>query len=346
MEEPQSEEGLRLEAVANLGLLDKPEEERFHRITRLARKHFRASACAITLLDRDRAFYVAKDGLQSRQDAPSNTLCSQVVGQKTPVVIADQSPDSLTPAYQTLIERLDLNFYAGVPIITHDGHVVGALCVMDHIPRKFTRRDLETLADFAAIVEDEMLMKQATEANRELISQVEKLRIRAFVDPLTSVWNRSGIFDVLNRELERARRTKQPLCVCMLDLDHFKRINDTYHHQSGDEILKETCVRVRGAVRPYDALGRYGGEEFLLIFPDSSLEQARTQAERVREAVGGRPFPMKPGIEETVTISIGVSQVGPDETANQAVARADAALYKAKETGRNKVVCAPTDGNN
>jgi diguanylate cyclase (GGDEF)-like protein len=340
MDTPQAEERLRLEALTNLDLLDKPAEERFQRIARLVRSHFRASASAITLLDADRAYYLAHDGLKNRQTPRSSTLCSHVVEGKTPVVVADHSADSLTELYKNLIEKLNLSFYAGVPIITPEGYAVGALCVMDHIPRKFTRRELELLADFAAIVEDEILIRRATQTNRELISQVEKLRMRAFVDPLTGVWNRSGIFDVLRRESERTRRSGQPLTVCMLDLDHFKRINDTYHHQAGDEVLKETCVRVTEAVRSYDALGRYGGEEFLLIFPETDLAQAEQQAQRVRKAVGGEPFQVKPEVEETVTISVGVAQLGSEESLEQAIARADDALYQAKESGRNKVVCA------
>ena len=202
----------------------------------------------------------------------------------------------MTEVYRTLVERLDLNFYAGMPIITPEGHAVGALCVMDHIPRRFDRRDLESLADFAGIVEDEILIKSATQANRELISQVEKLRIRAFVDPLTGVWNR------------------------------------------GDEVLKEMCLRVTGAVRPYDALGRYGGEEFVLVFPETTVEQAAAQAERVREAVGGRPFQLTDEAQETITISIGVAEMGRGEKMENALDRADRALYQAKNAGRNRVV--------
>lgn len=341
MSEPQTEEIRRQEALSKLELLDKPEEERFHRITRLVRRHFHAAAAAITLIDGKRAYHLASDGAVNQRQRPrSRSLCSHVVEGKAPVVIADHSADSLTPIYKELVERLDLNFYAGVPILTPEGHAIGALCVMDHIPRRFDRRELESLADFAAIVQDEILIKRATQANRELISQVEKLRIRAFVDPLTSVWNRGGIFDVLKREVERARRSNQNLSLCMLDLDHFKRINDNFGHLVGDDVLKEMCLRVTGAVRPYDALGRYGGEEFLLVFPETNLEQAQAQAERVRQAVGNRPFQLTKETSETITISIGVAEFREDEEIDSAVDRADKALYQAKKEGRNKVVSA------
>ncbi|MFA5508885.1 MAG: sensor domain-containing diguanylate cyclase [Vulcanimicrobiota bacterium] len=339
MTEPHGEESLRLKALAALELLDQPEEERFQRITRLVRRHFQAAGSAITLIDKERAYFLARDGMSSARETPrSKTLCSQVVIGRRPVVVSDHSPDSLTPAYQGLVEQLSLNFYAGMPLLTPDGYAVGALCVMDHIPRKFSRRELESLADFAAIVENEMLFKAAAENQRELISQVEKLRIRAFLDPLTGVWNRGGLFDVLNREVERARRSSSPLTLCMLDLDRFKRINDTYGHPVGDEVLKELCLRVRAAVRPYDALGRYGGEEFILVFPETTLQQAESQAERVREAVGGQPFQLPGAREETITISIGVAELQDEEKVEATIERADRALYRAKREGRNRVV--------
>jgi diguanylate cyclase (GGDEF)-like protein len=341
MSDPQPEESRRLKAVRAVDLLDKPEEERFQRITRLARRHFRASACAITLIDEDRYFHVAQDGLDRREGGRrTNSICSQVVHGKTPVIITDLSEDAQNEVYRDLVNRLKLHFYAGVPILSPDGFALGALCVMDHVPRRFSRRDLESLADFAAIVEDEMMFKHADVAKRELIGQVERLRFRAFVDPLTNVWNRGAIFDILNGEVERAIRTGHDLSVCMLDLDRFKRINDNYGHQVGDEVLKETCVRIRSSVRPYDGIGRYGGEEFLIVFPETSAEQAQSQAERIRLSLCSRPFDLGESREETITTSIGVACLYPTENITALVGRADAALYQAKNSGRNRVALA------
>ncbi len=337
------DEAKRLQAVRDLGLLDQPEEERFRRITRLARRHFRASSCAITLIDEERYFHVAQDGLSKRgAGKKANSLCSQVVQGKAPVVIAESSPDSQSSHYRSLLERLQLTFYAAVPILSPDGYAVGALCIMDHAMKRFSRRDLESLADFAAIVEDEMMFKRADIDRRELIGQVEKLRFRAFTDPLTQVWNRGAIFDILNRETERAARSGSDLSVCMLDLDHFKRINDTYGHQKGDDVLVETCVRIRSSIRPYDGTGRYGGEEFLIVFPETSGEQAFAQAERIRRAICSRPFDIGEDHKETISVSIGVAVARPKESIKSLIERADIALYRAKNQGRNQVVLAET----
>lgn len=333
------EEEKRLEAVRALDLLGKPEEERFQRITRLARRHFRVARCAITLVDENLAYSVALDGSERRgPQNRSETLCNNVVEGKAPLVISEQSTDADSSLYKDLVRRLDLHFYAGVPIISPEGHAVGALCIVDHVPRRFSRRDMESLADFAAIVEDELMVKRADSTRRELIGQVERLRIKAFVDPLTSVWNRGAIFDILLRETERARRVGHPLSVCLMDLDHFKRFNDTYGHQVGDLVLQETCLRARNCIRPYDALGRYGGEEFLVVFPDTNAEQSTAQAERIREAIGNRAFDLGNGAEDNVTISIGVAVFSGDEQVDDLISRADQALYRAKREGRNRVI--------
>lgn len=332
------EEEERLRAVASLQLLDRPEEERFRRIARLVRRHFHAAASSITLLDRDRQFRVAQEGLGSRQTPRSESVCAIVVEQNSPLVIADLSENSRTCEFRRLLDDLKLRFYAGVPLHSPEGLPLGSLCVLDHIPRRFSNSDLESLADFAAIVEDEMFLRRIDEANQDLVSQVERLRLRAFLDALTGVWNRGALFDLLARELERAQRTQEPLSVAMLDIDHFKDVNDTYGHQAGDEVLRELCERLQKSIRAYDAIGRYGGEEFVVVFPETQVAQAEAQGERLRRIVEASPFILGGG-PRTLTVSVGVATSG-GESMEELLSRADRALYRAKREGRNRVIVA------
>ncbi len=317
-------------------LLDTPEEERFKRITRLVRQHFRASASSITLVDRERQFFLARDGLPNREGPRCESVCSLVVEAKDPMVITDLSKNRRTQDFHSLIVRLNLLFYAGVPLFDPEGWPVGALCVLDHVPRRFSEDDLRALLDFAAITEDELAIRRADEVTHELIDQVEKLRMRAFVDPLTGVWNRGALFDLLSREIERARRTDESLSVTMLDLDRFKSVNDTYGHAVGDDVLREVCRRIKLAIRAYDGLGRYGGEEFMVLFPSTDTEMAIKQAERVREAVRAEPCQLGED-QRTITVSLGVATLQDGETQEQLIERADKALYRAKENGRDRV---------
>jgi diguanylate cyclase (GGDEF)-like protein len=331
------EEEQRLRAVAYLQLLDRPEEERFQRIARLVRRHFRAAASSITLVDRERQFSVAQEGLASRHASRKESVCSIVVEERAPLIITDLSENRRTKDFHSLTEGLKLRFYAGVPLLSPEGWALGSLCVLDHIPRRFSEKDLEDLSDFGAITEDEFFLRRIDEARQSLVGQVERLRLRAFVDALTGVWNRAALFDLLHREVERAKRSEAAaLSVAMLDIDHFKQVNDNFGHPAGDEVLKEICSRLKSVVRPYDAVGRYGGEEFLVVFPETGVEQAQAQAERLRRAIESEPFQLGDQ-PRTVTISVGITSLRPEDGVQELLERADQALYQAKRSGRNRV---------
>jgi diguanylate cyclase (GGDEF)-like protein/PAS domain S-box-containing protein len=164
----------------------------------------------------------------------------------------------------------------------------------------------------------------------------EDLIERATHDALTGVFNRRHVEDVLGKEVERAERHARPLAVAILDADHFKRINDTHGHQTGDEVLRAISDRCRKTLRANDVLGRYGGEEFVIVFPETRLEEAGAVAERLRVAVAGSPISVGDG-RLGVTVSIGLAAHAPGQDAGALLHRADAALYTAKQSGRNLV---------
>ncbi len=168
-----------------------------------------------------------------------------------------------------------------------------------------------------------------------------RYRVQATHDPLTGVWNRGAVLDLLSRELARAERDGRPISLILADLDHFKRINDGYGHLAGDAVLREAARRMVALMRPYDIVGRYGGEEFLIVLPGCDLRQAQDIAERIRGEVRGRPVETEEG-SIPVTTSLGVSSsVQFDELFPDALIQAaDAALYIAKEQGRDRAVTA------
>ncbi len=155
-------------------------------------------------------------------------------------------------------------------------------------------------------------------------------------DALTGLFNRRHVEDLLRAEVERAQRHARPLAVAMLDADHFKNINDTYGHPTGDDVLREISARCRKTLRANDILGRYGGEEFVIVFPETNVEEAGAVAERMRAAVAANPIQVG-GHALDVTVSIGVSAYAPGHNVERLVERADAALYTAKQDGRNRV---------
>jgi diguanylate cyclase (GGDEF)-like protein len=176
-----------------------------------------------------------------------------------------------------------------------------------------------------------------------LVQAREAMRFKATHDALTGVWNRGTILETLEREISRSRRGGASLGVIIGDLDHFKSINDTYGHLSGDDVLRETTKRLRACIRPYDAVGRYGGEEFLILLPGCDATATANKAEQLRAAISQRPMETRSGPLH-ITMSLGgvATASWPDDNANQILQRADAALYRAKERGRNRT--ATSDG--
>ena len=169
--------------------------------------------------------------------------------------------------------------------------------------------------------------------------QTKLLRHQATHDGLTGIWNRKAVLDLLQREFEIAARAHSSVGVLMLDADHFKRVNDTYGHPAGDTVLKELANRIQKSVRSFDVIGRYGGEEFLVVIPGCTAEQARQCAERIRSTVAESPVDAN-GSALAVTVSVGTAVLNPlINTQNEALAAADSALYRAKHAGRNRVVC-------
>jgi len=172
----------------------------------------------------------------------------------------------------------------------------------------------------------------------ELIAAREKLRIQATHDPLTGVWNRRAILDMLSNEVMRSARDGTPVAVAIADLDHFKRINDHYGHMAGDIALCEAVNRMRTLLRPYDAIGRYGGEEFLIVLPGCTTQDALKLAERLRQGIGQEMITIPKG-HITVTSSLGLAAsdtIGALDTMSL-IRAADAALYRAKAYGRNRI---------
>ncbi len=176
-----------------------------------------------------------------------------------------------------------------------------------------------------------------------LVQAREAMRFKATHDTLTGVWNRGVILETLERETWRSRRESSSLGVLIADLDHFKAVNDTYGHLVGDTVLREVARRMQTTIRSYDAVGRYGGEEFLILLPGCNTSATSNKAELLREALTRGPIETQIGALK-ITMSIGGvgTEDWPANSANQILQMADLALYRAKEEGRNRIVMAGT----
>lgn len=181
------------------------------------------------------------------------------------------------------------------------------------------------------------LRHRLSDSNRQLKIAFERIEQVAIHDDLTGVFNRRFLMDVLTREISRAKRLSTAFSVCLFDLDHFKSVNDTLGHAAGDAVLKHFARLGGSGLRAMDVFGRHGGEEFLLILPDTGPQGACASAERIRAAFESARVPQLPA-ERRFTVTIGVATHRPDEDIEALLGRADAALYDGKAAGRNRIV--------
>ena len=213
-------------------------------------------------------------------------------------------------------------------------HKITQVTVSGDLSLRLDAHGKDELSALAGTVND--MLTAIQKAKFELLQAQESLRFHAEHDSLTGVLNRRAIRDVLRRELARCRRENQSLGVMLADVDHFKSINDRYGHGAGDAALLTVVQRISASLRPYDLIGRYGGEEFLVIAPNCDLALTQRLAERIREAVSGEGVEL--GNDNVpLTVSVGITLGTADSDPEFLVTVADSAMYQAKRNGRNRV---------
>jgi diguanylate cyclase (GGDEF)-like protein len=333
-------EPARLAALQKTQLVDTPLEERFERITRLVCRLLNVPTASISLVDETRQWFKSIQGSDLTETPRNISFCGHAILGEEIMVVPDANLDARFHDNPLVTGPEEIVFYAGHPLKARDGSNVGVLCAIDSKTREFTDEDLRTLRDLAALAEAELNATTMADAQKELISQLDAERRRALIDPLTRLWNRDGIMDILTREHSRAMRNKEHLGVLMADIDYFKRINDTHGHPVGDAVLREVAKRLLSSVREYDAIGRIGGEEFLIVMPTKpGRGNVGSIATRLCQHVGGTPVATTAG-HLSLTISIGGVEETLDFSCNtdDLIKRADDALYRAKQLGRNRTV--------
>lgn len=315
-------EAARLQTLHDYDILDTPAEAAFDRITRIAKVTADVPIALISLIDKERQWFKSCIGLEQRETSLDVSFCVHTIAHSQTLILPDAKLDPRFTNNALVTAAPFVRFYAGVPLVSPGGVTLGALCVIDTKPREITAMQLSILEDLARITVDAMELRKAATA-----------------DSLTGALNKRAFAAAAAQEAEKARRGGRPLAVAVLDLDHFKRVNDTFGHAAGDSALAHALATCRKVLRSGDSVGRIGGEEFAILLPDTTTATARDVVERLRKAISSSPIVTRSG-SFNVTASFGLTQMAADDTGwSDFVARADAAMYEAKRQGRDRVVC-------
>jgi diguanylate cyclase (GGDEF)-like protein len=311
-------ERLRLSALAEFEPEAGPEEP-FNRIARLVRETLNFPSALISLVDDTKRIYKSSVPDGSLAGDRAQNFCGLVVDQGELLIVEDTHAHDEFRTFPMVIGAPHLRAYWGAPLTTHAGFNVGALAVADIIPRPATQRDVKVLNDFARVTIELM-----------------ELRAQATIDVLTGLQTRRAFETNAGRLFSGARKSNQPLSCIVLDVDHFKSINDKYGHAVGDKVLNHVGEILRANGRPTDNIGRIGGEEFAIFAPSTTEAEAFALADRLREALA-----TDAGTDIPYTASFGVAEfVMDDQSFTQLIARADRMMYLAKRGGRNRTHCA------
>lgn len=311
----------RLAALESLDLLDTPRDEGLERVVRLIKAIFAVDIGIVSLIDAHRQWYKSCSGMPVDEVPREDTFCRYVLDIEQPIIVEDATKDPRFASNPAVTGESHIRFYAGVPLRTKDGHVIGTVCAIDRRTRSFGQKDLAILTELAGVAMDRIMLMQS-----------------AATDGLTEILTRRAFRQEADQLISLALRHQHDLACIALDIDHFKTVNDTHGHAAGDDVLKAVSVICKGALRIGDLFGRLGGEEFAILLPHVDRDGAMAVAEKLRAAISAQPVTGAFGALD-VTASFGISTlsiVGKDiETL---LAQADAAMYQAKHRGRNRCV--------
>lgn len=326
-----ADEMARLAVLRKYDVLDTPAEQAFDDAVKLASAICGTPIALVSLIDESRQWFKARVGLDVAETPRDEAFCAYAILEPQQVmVVPDATQDPRFSDNPLVTGAPDIRFYAGAPLLSPTGHAMGTLCVIDSQPRAMADDKRDALAAIARTVASQLELRRVS---HELSIANDHLRTLSFIDPLTGVANRRALDARLVEEMARAARHDAPLSMLMFDIDYFKSYNDEFGHVLGDDVLLCFAELLRMDIRQTDLVARFGGEEFVVLLPETTEEGARILAERYRARVESTNFPGK-----KITTSIGLAVWQPRfERPEQFIDAADQALYAAKRGGRNRV---------
>jgi diguanylate cyclase (GGDEF)-like protein len=312
-----ADEQIRLQTLRSLNLLDTPPEERFDRLTRMAKRLFGVPIVLVSLVDQNRQWFKSNVGLEVSETSRDISFCGHAILGEEVFIVPDALADERFADNPLVLNEPHIRFYAGALLRGPDGRKLGTLCVIDHQPRSFGQDDIEALEDLASMVEREL-------------TAIEM----ATVDELTKIPNRRGFMLLAQHSLNLCRRQNIPAVLVFMDLDKFKTINDRFGHREGDLALSAFAEQMRTVCRESDTLARLGGDEFAAFLTNTNEELAVNVVARFTQEMARYNQRAKRGYE--ISFSHGMVEMIQDKhrTIEALLADSDALMYEMKAAER------------
>ena len=332
---PSLNETLRLAALEELGILYTPLENQFDKITRSLCRMFDMPIAYISLIDSDTQWIKSSQGLDLITAPRSTSICAHTLLAKERIVCEDLTLDDRFKDNEYVTSGMKLRFYTGFALKIR-GQNVGTICILDVKPRIFSEADQAAMRDLVSWAQTEISLTQLSEVQIKLITELDQAQRDAQIDNQTGLWNQGAIKDVLQRAHHRHLVTQKPYSLMMVDIDNFKAVNDTHGHLFGDQVIATIASEIKQSVRPTDTIGRYGGDEFLIILETCDYLRAKELSARLLQKIQQLRVTYK---ETSITTSVSIGFTSTDmitiDSAECVLESADKALYKAKGDGRN-----------
>ncbi|WP_247268508.1 MULTISPECIES: sensor domain-containing diguanylate cyclase [Pseudomonas] len=307
-------EATRIQALHGLKVLDSAPEERFDRLTRLAKRLFNVPIALVTLVDKDRQWFKSCVGLDVNETPRDVSFCGHAILQDELLLVPDAKQDKRFHDNPLVTGEPNIRFYAGYPLTVPNGNKMGTLCLIDTQPRELDDEERALLRDLAGMAEQELMAVQM-----------------ASMDELTLLSNRRGFKQLAQHALDACARLDKPATLLFFDLNDFKQINDRYGHAEGDSALKTFADVLRIAFRESDVVGRLGGDEFVALLTGSSHVETTAIMARLKDILDERNTMLQRGYD--IRFSVGQIEYDPQrhDTVDRLLADADQAMYAHKQ---------------
>ncbi len=313
-----------------------PLEERFERITRIGKKIMGVRVAGVTLIADETLWFKSINGWNITELPLKDSLQQPMLERGEPLIVPDTHRDLLYKKLPLVVGEPKFRFYAGYPLRDGDGEIIGTFCAFDVKPKNADHGLSEALSDLGQLAERELLTTDLWNAQSQLVGKLGTARRQALLDPLTRIWNRRGGMELLDIVQQESISGGDQFAVCLVDIDHFKEINDEHGHGVGDQALRKVAASITASIRPDDVVSRYGGDEFLVILRNATPDICRNVAERICGKIQETRVRTGDGsLSVTVSLGMAVSGLGESTTAIQLIEQADKALYRTKHQGRN-----------